>query len=46
MLTLVGDDERWKIDVDLEEKVEPEVAKEEEDEIEEEQNLPEGESER
>lgn len=46
MLTLVGDDERWKIDVDLEEKVELGVAKDEEDEIEEEQNLPEGERER
>jgi len=46
MLTLVGDDERWKIDVDLEEKVELEVAKDEEDEIEEAQNRPEGERER
>lgn len=46
MLILVGDDERWKRDVDLDEKVELDEAKEEDDEIEEEQNLPEGERER
>lgn len=45
-LTLVGEDERWKREVDREEKAELDEAKEEDDEIEEEQNLPEGERER